>query len=37
MAGVKHAPMVNSTSALICNMVALGIGKGDEVLVAAYT
>lgn len=38
MAGVKHALMVNSgTSALICNMVALGIGKGDEVLMAAYT
>ena len=30
--------MVNSgTSALICAMVALGIGKGDEVLVSAYT
>jgi dTDP-4-amino-4,6-dideoxygalactose transaminase len=36
--GVKHALMVNSgTSALICAMVALGIGKGDEVLVSAYT
>jgi len=38
MAGVKHALMVNSgTSALICDMVALGIGKGDDVLVSAYT
>ncbi|MBO5688313.1 MAG: DegT/DnrJ/EryC1/StrS family aminotransferase [Lentisphaeria bacterium] len=36
--GVKHALMVNSgTSALMCAMVALGIGKGDEVLVSAYT
>ena len=38
MAGVKHALMVNSgTSALMCAMVALGIGKGDEVLISAYT
>lgn len=36
--GVKHALMVNSgTSALMCAMVALGIGKGDEVLISAYT
>ena len=36
--GVKHALMVNSgTSALISAMVALGIGKDDEVLVSAYT
>ena len=36
--GTNHALMVNSgTSALICAMVALGIGKGDEVLVSAYT
>ena len=36
--GVKHALMVNSgTSALMCAMVALGIGPGDEVLVSAYT
>ena len=38
MAGVQHALMVNSgTSALLCAMVALGIGKGDEVLISAYT
>lgn len=38
MTGVKHALMVNSgTSALICAMVALGIGKGDEVALSAYT
>ncbi len=36
--GVKHALMVNSgTSALMCAMVALGIGPGDEVLLSAYT
>lgn len=36
--GVKHALMVNSgTSALMCAMVALNIGKGDEVLISAYT
>ena len=36
--GVKHALMVNSgTSALMCALVALNIGKGDEVLVSAYT
>ncbi len=36
--GVKHALMVNSgTSALMCALVGLGIGKGDEVLVSAYT
>ena len=36
--GCKHALMVNSgTSALISSLVALGIGKGDEVLVSAYT
>ena len=36
--GVRHALMVNSgTSALLCAMVALGIGKGDEVLISAYT
>lgn len=36
--GSKHALMVNSgTSALMCAMVALGIGKGDEVLLSAYT
>lgn len=38
MAGVRHALMVNSgTSALMCAMVALGIGKGDELLISAYT
>jgi len=36
--GVKHALTVNSgTSALICAMVGLGIGPGDEVLIPAYT
>jgi len=36
--GVKHALTVNSgTSALICAMVGLGIGPGDEVIVPAYT
>ena len=36
--GVRHALMVNSgTSALMCALVGLGIGKGDEVLVSAYT
>lgn len=34
----RHVLMVNSgTSALISSLVALGIGPGDEVLVAAYT
>lgn len=38
MVGVRHALMVNSgTSALICAMVALGIGPGDDVLLSAYT
>ncbi len=38
MAGVRHALMVNSgTSALLCGLVALGIGPGDDVLVSAYT
>ena len=36
--GTKHALMLNSgTIALISALVALGIGKGDEVLVSAYT
>ncbi|MFA6430038.1 MAG: DegT/DnrJ/EryC1/StrS family aminotransferase [Patescibacteria group bacterium] len=36
--GVKHALTVNSgTNALICAMVGLGLGPGDEVLVPAYT
>ena len=36
--GVKHAVTVNSgTSALICALVGLGIGPGDEVIVPAYT
>lgn len=35
---IKHALGVNSgTSALICALVAAGIGPGDEVLVPAYT
>ena len=36
--GVRHTLGVNSgTSALICALVGLGIGPGDEVLVPAYT
>lgn len=36
--GVRHALATNSgTSALICALVAAGIGPGDEVLVPAYT
>lgn len=38
MSGTEYALMVNSgTSALICAMVALGIGPGDDVLVSSYT
>jgi dTDP-4-amino-4,6-dideoxygalactose transaminase len=34
----QYALMMNSgTSALISSLVALGVGKGDEVLVSAYT
>lgn len=37
-AGVKYSLAVNScTSALICSLVALGIGPGDEVIVPGYT
>jgi dTDP-4-amino-4,6-dideoxygalactose transaminase len=36
--GASHALAVNSgTSALVCALVGLGIGPGDEVLVPAYT
>ncbi len=36
--GVDYALMVNSgTSALICGLIGLGIGPGDEVIVPAYT
>jgi dTDP-4-amino-4,6-dideoxygalactose transaminase len=36
--GVTHALAVgNGTGALICSLVAAGIGPGDEVLVPAYT
>jgi dTDP-4-amino-4,6-dideoxygalactose transaminase len=36
--GAKHALLVNSgTSALICALMALGVGPGDEVLVPGYT
>ncbi len=36
--GVKHSLATNScTSALICSLVALGIGPGDEVIVPGYT
>lgn len=35
---VKYALTMNSgTSALICDMVGLGLGPGDEVIVPAYT
>lgn len=38
MSGTKYSLMVNSgTSALICSLVALGIGPGDDVLVSSYT
>jgi 8-amino-3,8-dideoxy-alpha-D-manno-octulosonate transaminase len=36
--GVKHSLATNScTSALICSLIALGIGPGDEVIVPGYT
>ncbi len=36
--GVKYALMVSSgTGALICGLVGMGIGPGDEVIVPAYT
>src|SRR5690606_26044068 len=36
--GVKHSLAVgNGTGALICSLVAAGVGPGDEVLVPAYT
>jgi dTDP-4-amino-4,6-dideoxygalactose transaminase len=36
--GVKHAVAVTSgTAALICGLVGMGIGPGDEVIVPAYT
>lgn len=36
--GVDHVLAVNSgTSALVCALVGLGVGPGDEVLVPAYT
>ncbi len=36
--GAKYGLIVNSgTNALICGLVGLGIGPGDEVLVPAYT
>ncbi len=38
MIGVKHSLAVTSgTAALICGLVALGVGPGDEVIVPAYT
>ena len=38
MAGTEHALAVNSgTSALVCGLVGMGIGPGDEVIVPAYT
>lgn len=36
--GKRHALAVNScTSALICGLVAIGVGPGDEVIVPSYT
>jgi dTDP-4-amino-4,6-dideoxygalactose transaminase len=36
--GARHTLAVNSgTSALVCALVGLGVGPGDEVLVPAYT
>ncbi|HAZ03234.1 MAG TPA: glutamine--scyllo-inositol aminotransferase, partial [Marinilabiliales bacterium] len=36
--GVQHTLATNScTSALICSLVALGVGPGDEVIVPGYT
>ena len=36
--GADHALAVNSgTSALVCGLVGMGIGPGDEVIVPAYT
>ena len=36
--GIKYSLATNScTSALICSLVALGIGPGDEVIVPGYT
>jgi 8-amino-3,8-dideoxy-alpha-D-manno-octulosonate transaminase len=36
--GVEHALAVNSgTSALVCGLVGLGVGPGDEVIVPGYT
>jgi len=36
--GVKYALAVSSgTSALMCGLVALGVGPRDEVIVPAYT
>ena len=36
--GAKHALCVNAgSSALICGLVGAGVGKGDEVIIPAYT
>ncbi len=36
--GVRHALTVNSgTSAIICGLVGMGVGPGDEVIVPGYT
>ena len=36
--GAKHALCVNAgSSALICGLIGAGVGKGDEVIVPAYT
>src|SRR5205807_8770848 len=36
--GTKHALCLNAgSSALICGLIGAGVGKGDEVIVPAYT
>jgi 8-amino-3,8-dideoxy-alpha-D-manno-octulosonate transaminase len=36
--GAKHALCVNAgSSALICGLIGAGVGKGDEVIIPAYT
>jgi 8-amino-3,8-dideoxy-alpha-D-manno-octulosonate transaminase len=38
LTGAEHALAVNSgTSALVCGLIGMGIGPGDEVIVPAYT
>ncbi len=36
--GVKHfLAMSNGTAAIICGLIGMGIGPGDEVIIPAYT